>query len=261
MQPPSSPGTSSPSPTQTQGEKALVAVYYPVMGDSDFYLVREIHEIPKQGDLMKVALEELIKGTPQTDQAQKVIPPGTEILGVEVKAGVATVNFNRKVLEANVGSSLEALGISSIVNTLCEFPGVEKVSFLVEGGLDEETIDWWGHVGLYGQPFEPNWNAVMKPAIWVTSPLPGEKIENPVIIRGKAMVFEASLSGRIKDSSGKTLAQGNTMASKGAPERGDFQLTLQFDPPATEEGYIEIFTYSAKDGSEIIEATVPIKFK
>lgn len=251
----------TPSTSPTPKEKALIAVFYPVMGDSDFYLAREIHEIPKSGDLMVAALEELVKGTPQTKQAMKVLPPGTEILAVEVKDGIAIVNFNRKVLEASVGSSLEALGITSIVNTLCEFPGVEKVSFLVEGTVDEETMDWWGHVGLYEQPFEPNWNAVMKPAIWVTSPLPGDKIENPVIIRGKAMVFEASLSGRIKDSSGKTLAQGNTMASKGAPERGDFQLELRFDSPTTEDGYLEVFTYSAKDGSEIIEAKIPIKFK
>jgi hypothetical protein len=231
------------------------------MDESDFYLVREVHEVIKTTNLMKTALEELIRGVPHTPKAFRVIPEGTEILGIEVKEGQAVVNFSRKVLEANVGSALEALGISSIVNTLCEFPGIEMVSFQVEGKVDQETMDWWGHIGLYEQPFKPNWNSVMKPAIWVTWPLPGEKVESPLTIRGKAMVFEASLSGRIKDSQGKTLAQGNTMASKGAPERGDFQLKLQFNPPTTEEGYIEIFTYSPKDGSEIIEATVPIKFK
>lgn len=183
------------------------------------------------------------------------------ILGIEVSSGEAKVNFSRAVLKANVGAALEALGIASIVNTLCEFPEIQRVSFLVEGGLDEEAMDWWGHVGLYEQPFAPNWDLVVQPAVWVTSPLPGETIESPVIIRGKAMVFVAAVSGRIKDHSGKVLAEAFTTASEGAPGRGDFELELNFQVTEPEEGAIEIYTTSPKDGSEIIEATVPVRLK
>lgn len=256
------PTSSSPIPTPTsETPTSFVAVYYPVFSEPNAYLVREVHVVKKSGNPMETALYELIKGTPTTPGAQRVIPEDTKVLGIEVSSGEARVNFSRAVLRANVGAELEALGIASIVNTLSEFPEIQRVSFLVEGGLDQEAMDWWGHVGLYEQPFTPNWDLVRQPAVWVISPLPGETIASPVAIRGKAMVFEAALSGRIKDHSGKVLAEGFTMATKGAPGRGDFELNFTFQVTGSEEGIIEIYTTSPKDGSEIIEATVPVKLK
>lgn len=254
--------SSSPTPALTnETPKSYVAVYYPVFSEPSPYLVREVHLVQKNGNPMEDALYELIKGTPITPGAQRVIPEDTKVLGIEVSSGEAKVNFSRAVLKANVGAELEALGIASIVNTLSEFPEIHRVSFLVEGSLDQEAMDWWGHVGLYEQPFSPNWDLVTQPAVWVISPLPEETIQSPVRIRGKAMVFEAALSGRIKDRLGKVLAEGSTMATKGAPERGDFELNLTFQVSGPEEGTIEIYTISPKDGSEIMEATVPIRLK
>jgi germination protein M len=81
------------------------------------------------------------------------------VRSVTVDGPVATVDFDAGVLTASVGAEAEAYGIQSVVYTLTGLPQVEKVRFTVEG-RDSGTAsngrsirDWWGHVGLSGQPF------------------------------------------------------------------------------------------------------------
>ncbi|NPV27362.1 MAG: spore gernimation protein [Firmicutes bacterium] len=254
-QKPPAPSAQIPTP------KANVAVYYLKMTERDAYLVREVHQVEPAPGVVQAALYELIKGTPVTPGAKRVLPPETKILGVKIDQGLATVNFSAEVLKANVGATGEALGITSIVNTLTEFPNIKKVSFLVEGKLDERAKDWWGHVGLYKQPFSRNLQVVHEPAIWVTAPAPGQVITSPVEIRGSARVFEGTVNARLKDTSGRILAQGFTTATQGAPGRGDFQLKLDFKPTGPGKGQIEVSWISPKDGSELDKVVVPVEWR
>jgi len=237
-----------------------VAVYYLKDYTDDIHLVREVHRVSSKKDIKVAALEELITGTPKTKGAYKVLPESTKVRGIKVKDGLATVDFSRDVLQANVGSRGEHLGILSIVNTLAEFPDVEQVSFTVEGQLDERTRDWWGHIGLYDQPFKPNLSEVWEPAIWVNSPKPGAKVTSPLAVTGSAQVFEATVSLRLVTKDGKKLAEDFTTASAGAPERGVFKTVLEFEPPAAEDGYLDVFWNSPKDGSELDKVRVPVEF-
>lgn len=202
----------------------------------------------------------MINGVPTTPGASTVIPLGTKVLGLKVDKGLATVDFSREVLKANVGSAGEALGIQSIVNTLTEFPGIDRVAFTVEGKVDEQARDWWGHVGLYDQPFKRNLSVVWEPVIWVTSPQPGDKVSSPLKVTGTARVFEATVNLRVLDKDGNKLAETHTMATAGAPERGLFEATIEFPKPSSAQGYVEVFWYSPKDGSELDKVRVPVKF-
>ncbi|NLV21707.1 MAG: spore gernimation protein [Syntrophomonadaceae bacterium] len=239
-----------------------VVVYYPKDTQYNSFLVREIHTLKKTTDMPKTAVEELIKGTPTTSGAHKVLPAATKVLGVKIDdQGLATVDFSPEVLNANVGSSGEALGIASIVNTLTEFPNIIKVSFTVNGKA-ENAMDWWGHVGLYEQPFSRNMSLVQEPLIWVTSPVDNQVISSPLKIAGSAMVFEATVSYRLKDAQGNILASGFTNAAVGAPERGDYATELQFKSPgAGQKGQLEVFEVSMKDGSDRNKVIVPVVFK
>ena len=140
-----------PDPVQEPPETMEVAVYYLKSANNEMYLVREVHEVEKSEAPARAALNELINGTPITEGAIKVLPTDTKILGIKIDQGLATVDFSSEVLQANVGSSGEALGIASIVNTLTEFPSIQKVQLTVDGD-PEKGMDWWGHVGLYEQP-------------------------------------------------------------------------------------------------------------
>lgn len=254
--------TPTPTPTPTPVvAKSNVTVYYPKITETDSYLVREVHLLKKTTDIPKTAVEELINGSPTTVGAYKVLPAATKVLGVKVDAqGLATVDFTADVLQANVGSSGEALGITSIVNTLTEFPNIQKVSFTVDGTVDE-AMDWWGHVGLSEQPFSRDLAVVQEPLIWVTSPTDNQVISSPLKIKGSAMVFEATVSYRLKDANGNILASGITNASVGAPDRGDFQTEVTFKAPAPGKGQLEVFEVSMKDGSDRNKVIIPVEWK
>ncbi|RJE46985.1 spore gernimation protein [Dehalobacter sp. MCB1] len=249
----------SPEPEPSAVGTMKAAVYYLKDSNNETYLVREVHEIPKSAGVARAALEELINGTPVTAGAFKVLPADTKILEVNIENGLATIDFSEEVLHANVGASGETLGIASIVNTLTEFPTIKKVQFIVNGKA-ENGMDWWGHVGLYEQPFARDLSSVYEPAIWVTAPVDGQTITSPLKITGNAQIFEAVVSYRLRDAQGNILAEGNTMAAAGAPGRGDFEASLTFTPSAAGSGQLEVFESSMKDGSDLNKVIIPVKW-
>ncbi len=255
-QPVPGPVPSDPQAIQTMN----VAVYYLKDNNNEMYLVREVHKVEKSAGVAKAALNELISGNPLTAGAIKVLPADTKILGIKIENGLATIDFSKEVLKANVGSTGEALGIASIVNTLTEFPTVEQVQFTVDGKA-ENGMDWWGHVGLYEQPFKRNLSSVYEPVIWVNAPIADQTITNPVIIKGNARIFEAMVSFRLRDADGNILAQGSTMATAGAPDRGDFEAQLSFTPTSVGKGQLEVYEVSMKDGSEMNMVIIPVQWK
>jgi len=236
-----------------------IAVYYLKSTDQEFYLVREVHQVEKTTEVAQAALNELIKGDPVTPDAYRVLPEDTRILGVNIENGLATIDFSPEVLRANVGSSGEGLGIASIVNTLTEFPTIQEVAFTVDGQV-ENAMDWWGHVGLYEQPFQRDLSNVFEPAIWVTSPVKDQVISSPLKISGNARVFEATVSFRLKDAAGNVLAQGFATAAEGAPGRGDFEGELAFKPDGSGQGQLEVFEESMKDGSDLNKVIIPVEW-
>lgn len=238
--------------------KTRLAVYYPKLTDTDIHLVREIHGVPYTVGVARAALQELIGAEVLTPGAQRILPPDTRVLKITIRDGLATVDFSAEVLNANVGASLEELGMKSIVNTLTEFPTIQRVMFTVEGQLDDRTMDWWGHVGLYGQPFERDLSPVKEPAVWITSPAPGGLVTSPLTVRGSARLFEGLVCGRLLDDSGQVLAV--TKASAGDTARGDFGLRLSFSRPATEVLKLEVSGLDAADGRERHAAVVPLNY-
>ena len=100
-----------------------------------------------------------------------------------------------------------------------------------------------------------------KGSITVTSPLRGDQITPPITIAGEASVFEATVAWRIVTSSGTVLAQGNTLATAGAPLKGSFTTKATFTQPYYgEAGFVEVYEVSPKDGtiSDIVRVPVGI---
>jgi germination protein M len=256
IQPVPEPVPSDPQVIQTMN----VAVYYLKDKNNEMYLVREVHKVEKSVEVAQAALHELISGNPLTSGAIKVLPTDTKILGIKIENGLATVDFSGEVLKANVGSTGEALGIASIVNTLTEFPTVQQVQFTVDGKA-ENGLGWWGHVGLYEQPFKRNLSSVYEPVIWVIAPIADQTITSPVRIKGNARIFEAMVSYLLRDANGNILAQGSTMATAGAPDRGDFEAQLSFTPASVGKGQLEVYEESMKDGSEMNMVIIPVQWQ
>jgi hypothetical protein len=99
-----------------------------------------------------------------------------------------------------------------------------------------------------------------EPNIIVTSPAPNEEIGLPVLIKGEARVFEAAFSYRIKNKDGSVLVESNGMTGESGVF-SPFEVRVTYPKPKMNEGSIEVFEYSAKDGSEINKVTIPVRFK
>jgi len=236
-------------------ESMDLAIYYVKITGSDAHLVREIHSVPYSDDGPGSAIKELIGGEPKTPGAERVLPADTRLLGISINESLAIVDFSSEVLKAGVGSTGEALGIQSIVNTLTEFPQIREVSFRMEGRSDGRAMDWWGHVGLYGQPFKRNLEKVHQPAIWVTHPVAGQVSGVPLLIKGSARIPGGRVKAHLLDENGKKIAEG-TAASPTTPGRGDFEINITYTPPGKGKGTLEVFWNSS--GKEPPRDTVKI---
>ena len=230
-------------------------VYFVKFTADDAYLVREERVVPQTDQVAQAAVETLI------NDEKSIFPSDTKVLDITIEKGLATVDFSKEVLHnSNVGSTGEALGIQSVVNTLTEFPNIEKVAFHVEGSSEGPAKDWWGHIGLYDQPFTRDLAKVYEPAIWVTHPSENQVVGIPLLIKGSARVFEGTVQIRLSDNSGTVLAESFATASEGAPGRGDFETSLKFNLPSEGKGTLEVYWESPKDGSEQDKVTVPVQW-
>ena len=92
--------------------------------------------IVQEDDFEKLAekiVEELIKG-PEVASNCAVFEKDTKLLGVEIADGIANVKFNSGYLrEGENANALELLARYSLVNTLCDIEGIEKVKIFING--------------------------------------------------------------------------------------------------------------------------------
>ncbi len=97
--------------------------------------------------------------------------------------------------------------------------------------------------------------------IHVFSPKENESVEYPLTIKGEARVFENTLNFRVLDGDGVVLAEGSAMAmSPDVGFFGLFEITPNYPEPKTSTGTVQVFDYSAKDGSQIDMVQIPVVF-
>lgn len=110
------------------------------------YLVAEIHQLKPGPQLMQQAVETLAKG-PRSSDLVAVLPKATKVKSLVVRDRMAIVDFSAELVKRGFGgSATEILAVAAIVNTLTEFPEVERVQILVEG---KKTDTLFGHLDVY----------------------------------------------------------------------------------------------------------------
>lgn len=101
-----------------------------------------------------------------------------------------------------------------------------------------------------------------KDNIIVTEPVADQSIGLPLVIKGQARVFENTFSYRIKNSDRKVIMESYAIVdSLDIGQFGPFEISLNYPDPGTKEGMVEVFEYSAKDGSEINKVEIPVIFE
>jgi LysM repeat protein len=96
-----------------------------------------------------------------------------------------------------------------------------------------------------------------QPQILITEPGVSASVAAPVRVRGVSTSFEGALSVRLLDARFQTLAEQHVMGgSMGV--YAPFEATLNYNVTRAQAGYVEAYTESANDGSEIHIVTVPV---
>lgn len=134
-------GAMGPSPVNVSGaakangeDRLAVTVFYQ---DKEGFLIPVTRWIQLQQGIARAALSLTIDSAVNREElayygVYPVLPEGTGILGIDIRDGVATVDFDRHVL--NYGSAAAERNIvASIVYTLTGFKTVERVRILING--------------------------------------------------------------------------------------------------------------------------------
>jgi germination protein M len=112
------------------------------------------------GQMAGVVIEELIKGPADTDGYKPTIPAGAKLRSpVVIKDGIATVDMSIEFKTQHPGGKdAEKLTIYSIVNSLTELRGIEKVKFTIDGKVAKEYMGYF----KFDAPFPRNTRLIDK---------------------------------------------------------------------------------------------------
>lgn len=154
-QPPATPSATSkpaqqqntPVPTKPAvSEKTEVKLYFPNEAGDGLGAVKV--NVPAE-DKYTAAAKELVAGTKEPGLTD-IFPKGVKVLGVKVEGDLAIVDFSKELTHKFVGGSTgEQMLVSALVNTMTEFPEIERVLITVEGQRIETIA---GHLDT-SEPF------------------------------------------------------------------------------------------------------------
>ncbi len=121
--------SSDPSASFPAERSAFVTVYLP---SENLTAVSPRKIRIRAGDrTVKTAADLMIRLDRQ--QEHPLLPAGLDAKEVYVKDGIATINFSRELKSLAGGEPAEKLFIEMTVDTLTDFPDVQKVRFEIEG--------------------------------------------------------------------------------------------------------------------------------
>lgn len=137
--------TPTTAPTTTQaGPSRSVKVYF---ADTEaLQLVEETRTTTATGSDLRAALVELAKG-PSGTNLIAALPPGTTIVGTDVRSGAAYINLSAEFVQGYPagGAAAEFAVLAPLVFTATAIDGVERVHVTVDGQTPAPTgsqYDW-----------------------------------------------------------------------------------------------------------------------
>ncbi|MDQ0230963.1 GerMN domain-containing protein [Metabacillus malikii] len=108
--------------------------------DKNGFVVPYTVNLPETKSVAKLALEHLVEGGPISEMLpngfRAVLPQDTEVIGVNIKDGVATADFSKEFTSYNKEDEEKIL--QAITWTLTQFDSVEKVKIWVNGHEQKE---------------------------------------------------------------------------------------------------------------------------
>jgi len=194
----------------------------------------------------RLALAELVAGPTRAEVAAgmtNAVSPGTSFTIAGISGGVATVSFPPAFYTG--GRTVARLRQAQVVYTLTQFPSVSRVALQSAGAPVAAPVRRSDYADLLA-------------LIVVSDPVVGQRVSSPVTVAGTANVFEATVSLRLLDASGREIATRFTTATCGSGCRGSWSLSVPYRLARAQRGTVQVYEVSAEDGSSQHVVDVPV---
>jgi germination protein M len=245
--------TAAPTPTPATVTRAVRL--WLTLEDFTGLTVRQAQVTPPR--FATAAVTELLKGPTSSEASNgwgSAIPAGSELLGIAVSNGVATVDLSAE-FESGGGSLSARMRLAQLVYTLTEFQTVDSVALEIEG-QPATTFSSEGIV-IDGPMTRADFEDLVAPIV-VQTPAAGQRVTSPVRVSGTANVFEATVTIRIVSLDDEVVAETFTTATCGTGCRGTYSKNVSFQIPEDVQGIIQVFESSAEDGRPLHMVSVPV---
>lgn len=108
-------------------------LYFANLDMNDLVVEERNIEAKNLDDIVEAVIKELLKG-PKSNSNKAVIPEKTRLLSITIDDGVVSVNFNKEYFSyGDNADTAELLARYSIINTLCDIEGIDKVKIFIDG--------------------------------------------------------------------------------------------------------------------------------
>lgn len=232
-------------------------ITYEVFFVQDEHLLPVLRTHPATLHVGRACLRSLLRG-PTVDEVSAgistAIPEGTELLGLSIDDGIATVDLSGEYASGG-GTQSVTLRLAQMVWTITQWDSVNGVELLLDG---EEVELFSGEGLILPHPMRRHHFASVAPLppIVVETPAPGDRLTSPVTVSGNALVFEGLLFIRVLNERGVAIARTHTTAEFGMEKRGAFEAELTFWVRKTQRGTVRVFDEGAAH-RHVVE--VPVK--
>lgn len=255
---PSSRPSTTPTPTAAPADTMIVRTYFVLGGEPGVEgIVPTLAEAPKAPAVAGAAMAALLDGVPGGDRYAPIstaIPPDTELLGLTIKNGVATVDLSTD-FDSGGGSASMQYRLAQVVFTLTQFSTVKSVVFQVEG----QTVTVFGSEGIVlDGPVDRSDFTDQLPSMFVDRPAFGAAFASSGHVTGTANVFEAQFRVAVLDGAGKVLADESVMATCGTGCWGTFDVTVSYAVGKAQWGTLRVYDPSEMDGSPTDTRDYPV---
>jgi spore germination protein GerM len=250
------------APATTEVTTTTVA---PTIVDVKVYLLSEERLVIRHREatgpaLLRGALNELLAGPTPDELAEglvSVIPDNTELLGLDLVEGLATVDLSTD-FESGGGTLSMTARIAQVVFTATQFDNVDRVLFWLDG----EPIDFLGGEGIVLDEPQARMDVdrSFTGGVIIDTPAPGDTVSSPFTVTGEGDVFEGEFP--IEVWADGVLIGGVAPVMAGAwGEWAEFEATITLDAAP---GPIELVAYDEggcgtdPECPEIIKRVVPL---
>jgi spore germination protein GerM len=260
------PGTTTstvPATTTTVVESNPIAVYFlldPLPGEDDGPYLVPVHRT-WPGEVTPDAVIETLLAGPSSDEASGTprilteVPAGTQLLGVDVAGGVATVDLSGTFDDGGGSASMFAR-LAQVVFTLTRLPDVDAVAF----ALDGEPVGTFSSEGIVldGAQVREDYYEWL-PLVFVDSPAWGEPVTSPFTVSGLSNAFEAVSQVLVTDDDGAPLFESTVTATCGTGCWGEWQVDVTYDLDRPQLGAVIVWMDSPQDGGRVAVREYPVQ--